>query len=137
MLRAKSHHLHQLQHPLLSFHMVADVMDDKRLPDDIAHRLARVKRRVRVLEDDLDLPPKRPKLLSIVVENIFTLKQYLALGGLFQPGDHTAKRCLAASALAHQAQCLSPENGQIHPVHRFHRVHGAFEYSAGDRKVFF
>ena len=39
------------------------LVDGEGLPDDLLDRLARIERRVRVLEDHLHLPPKRPEWL--------------------------------------------------------------------------
>jgi hypothetical protein len=48
----------QLGDALLALRAV-DVVDPQGLGDDLAHRHARVQRRVRILEDDLDLTPHR------------------------------------------------------------------------------
>src|SRR6185436_20672473 len=54
-LRAEADRPQQLRHALLALAAV-DVVDAERLGDDLAHGHARVQGRVRVLEDDLDLP---------------------------------------------------------------------------------
>ena len=49
---------------------VADLVDEEWLPDDVADRHPRIERGVRVLEDDLHLPPHlRSSLRGIVVNS--------------------------------------------------------------------
>ena len=57
-LRAQADAGEQLAHAAL--HVLLGLVDRERLADDLADALARVQRRVRVLEDDLHLAPQRP-----------------------------------------------------------------------------
>ena len=59
-LGVEPHALHELTHERLPVSL--DVVDRKRRTDDLPDRVTRVERRVGVLEDDLDLAPKRPQL---------------------------------------------------------------------------
>ena len=49
--------LERREHGLLALVRAADVVDDQRLLDELADRVLRVQRLVRVLEDELDAPP--------------------------------------------------------------------------------
>ena len=58
-LRAQAHAIEQLADAAL--HVLLGLVDRERLADDLADALARVQRRVRVLEDDLHLAAQRPQ----------------------------------------------------------------------------
>ena len=62
-LGAEPDRAQQLRDPLLPVGPV-DAVDPQRLGDDLAHGHARVQRRVRVLEDDLDLAAHRPHVAA-------------------------------------------------------------------------
>ena len=49
----------KLLHPPSALGATVELVDPQRLGDDLAHRHPRVQRRVRILEDDLDIAPNR------------------------------------------------------------------------------
>src|SRR5205085_8552239 len=56
--RTESHRLHQLAHARVAFAATADEVERlQRLADDLPHGHARVQRSIRVLKDDLHMPP--------------------------------------------------------------------------------
>jgi hypothetical protein len=59
-LRVEPHPGHQLLHAPPTLHARADPVQAHRLPDDGAHRAARVQRGIGILEDHLHLAPERP-----------------------------------------------------------------------------
>ena len=103
--------IHQLLHELLALVVVAlEAMDDERLADDRAHRLARVQRRVGVLEDHLHVAPQRLELGARRVRDVVALVDDLAAGGLQQPRQQPRGGRLAAARLPHEAEGLALED---------------------------
>src|SRR5690606_19331187 len=54
-LRRQTHFLEQPGHPLAGLRALGDAVHEQRLHDGKAHRYARIERRERVLEDELDI----------------------------------------------------------------------------------
>src|SRR5580692_10234257 len=61
-----------------------DAIIDQRLADDVAHSEARVERGIRVLEDDLHLPPERPHVALRQLIDPRAAEADLAGGGVDQ-----------------------------------------------------
>ena len=60
--RVEADELEQLPHARAPLGARADAVNDERLLDDRADAHARIERRVRILEDDLKMPPRAPQL---------------------------------------------------------------------------
>ena len=88
--------------------VVLDAVDLERLADDRADGLARVQRRVRVLEDHLHLAPQRQQRAPVRVWRCRTPSiDDRAAGRLEQPRDQARGRGLAAARLADEAERLA------------------------------
>jgi hypothetical protein len=69
-----------------------DAVQPHRVADDLTHPLARVKRRLWVLEDHLHLPSQRPQGAMAEADQLPPLEANRALRGLEQLQDRPAKR---------------------------------------------
>lgn len=72
----------QLVDPVLPLPALGQVVDVKRLTDDVAHRLPRVERRIRVLEDHRHLAAPRPQRPALKLGDVLTLELNRAIGWL-------------------------------------------------------
>ncbi len=103
--------LHKVKDLLLALRRVGlGAMDDHRLLDGSGSREARVKTRVGVLEDHLDVLVHGLALGTLELGNILALEQDLAARGGVQARDAAAQRRLAAARLADDAQGLALED---------------------------
>ena len=104
---------------------VADAVNFQRLADDIEHRHARVERTERVLKDELHVPAvfvqrfalqgqHVPPFAALVVDDPTRIRCQGA-------HDRLAQGCLAAAALADQAQAFAMTDFETHAVDRAHR----------------
>src|SRR4051812_44525549 len=120
-LRVEPHGVHEVLHALLALALVAlDVVDDERLADDRADRLARVQGRVRVLEDHLHVAPQRLELRARLVRDVLAAVDQLAARRLEQPRDEAGRRRLAAAGLADDAERLALDDVEAHAVDGLH-----------------
>src|SRR4051812_14119223 len=98
--------------------MVAlDLVDLQRLGDRTANGEPRIERRVRVLEDDLQFAAQRPQLLPGHPDQLGSVVLDGARARLDQLEHTSAERRLARSALADQADRLTPADRQRHVGH--------------------
>ncbi len=125
----------QIDDTLLGLVRVADAAMAQRRGQDVAHGLARVERRVRVLEDDLRQPVEldllrflRQALPVAGHQHLPAACQALALkvdlpgGRQVQAGQQAAERGLAAAALAHQPERLARVDRQFGALHSSHHL---------------
>jgi hypothetical protein len=77
-------------------------VDLHRLDDDLADGEARIQRRVRVLEDDLDAAAIGHHLALGEAQQVLALEQHLAAGGVVQAHEREAHGGLARARLAHE-----------------------------------
>src|SRR4029077_3231378 len=99
------------------------------------HALARIERRVRVLEDHLHLAPKGPQLTGPELLDRRSLEDDLALGRFEQTHDRPPQRRLAATRLADQSERLPFADGEAHVVDRMHARNFALQNSGPDGEV--
>jgi hypothetical protein len=129
-------HLHQLLNPLLALLAVGDAVDVERVADDRPDPLARVQRRVRVLEDHLDLAPECPQRATLEGGDVVAVELDGALGDWQQLGDQPRQGRLAAAGLTHHAERLARVDLQVDAVDRVHPADLALEDDPlGDREV--
>src|ERR1017187_8529741 len=97
--------VHQLLHALLALARAGlQPVDHERIGDDPADRLARVQRRVGVLEDHLHLAADRLQPRAPQLRDVATLEAHLARRRVEQPSDQAGRRALAAARLADQPE---------------------------------
>ena len=92
----------------------------QRLRDDVAHRHAWIQRRIRILEDHLQLPPLLAQILATQLGQIDALEEDVSGGDRQQLGNQPAKRRLPAPRLADQADGLAGIDLKVDPLDRFH-----------------
>ena len=109
--RIETDQRHQLLHHLGTVFLIADLMDNQWLRDDIKHRHPRVQRRERILEHELHLAPIGQKFLFVQLGQINDLSTIVEqhLTGIRPQGTHYHFRQgrLAASGFANQAQAFA------------------------------
>lgn len=119
-LLASSREAHQIHHPVNFLRKLLfrnDFVNNQRLFQNIDHTLARVQRGIRILKNHLHLFAQAVEIVLPVALDVFSLKFDLPRGSCFQPAQGSAQRGLSAAGLAHQAQCLTRKDRQIHAVH--------------------
>src|SRR5207244_2883584 len=119
-LRRKPDRLEQLLDLLLTAALVPDAVDLHRVADDRPDALARVERRVRVLEDHLHLAPQRPQRPRAQPADRGAAEDDVAGGGLEQPHNRPAEGRLAAARLADEPQRLAFGDGEADVVDGVH-----------------
>ena len=132
-LRVHAAARHQLLHqrPRVALGLV----DGERLSDDLAHRLPRVERRVRILEDHLHLAPQRPHLARGELRDVAPVEANRSGGGLEQLQHQARGRRLAAARLADDAQRLAAANAERHVLDGVDDAAAAREHARGCREV--
>ena len=91
-------------------------MNHERLFDDVAGAHARVERRVRILKDDLHVPPRLTHLRARQLKDVPAPEQDLAGRRLDQAEHAAAGRALAAARLADEIEHLALVNREAHAV---------------------
>ena len=135
-LRAQSDRLEELVHaPALLPPALGDPVDLERLGDDVADGQARVERRVRVLEHDLQLAPVFAHLAALEARDVVPVHDDLPRGRLDQLEDRPCEGGLAAAGLSDEAEGLSLPHLEVDAVDRVHLPDGALEQALSDREV--
>ena len=113
-----------------------DAVELERLADDEPDPLARVERRVRVLEDHHHVPPQRPHLASRQPGDVAALVDDAAGGRLEQLEEAADERRLPAARLADDPERLALAQRERDAVDRLHGRDLLLEDDpAGDREV--
>jgi hypothetical protein len=133
-------HLHeQPLHPPGALGRGVDLMDVEDLAQGATHALARVERRVGVLEDDLHALPVGGESRFGEREQVDAVEAHLAGVGVVEPEDAAGERALAAAGLADQPQRPAARQAERDPVDRpnpFGRSpQGRVEERVGQREV--
>ena len=81
---------------------------DEWLGNDLPNAQPWVERRFRVLKDHLHVAPERPQLVLAHPRDVDAAEPHAARGRLVEAEDGAGKRRLAAPALAHQPERLTP-----------------------------
>src|SRR5215211_293436 len=120
-LGVQADHLEKLLHPPLALAgATAHVVDPERLGDDVAYGHAGVQARIRVLEDDLHVPPHAEHPLAVVTQYVLAVEDHLALRR-FQKAQHEAvKRTLSAPRLPHEPERLPAAHREVDAIHSLH-----------------
>jgi len=105
--------IERLAHRALLLGARAHLMNAQRHADDVGHGAARVQRRIRVLEDGLDLARVGAALARV---DFLAVQQHVARARREQAQQHLGQRALTATGLADQAQCLALGDAQRHVV---------------------
>src|SRR5699024_5474231 len=103
--------------------------------DDVEYTLARIERRVRILEDHLDVISDIHFLTGCV--QLPAVEQYVSCGDVVQSHDRLSGRGLARTGLAYEAVRRSFRDIDAHPVDRFDMIFYRIEESSFDRIMHF
>src|SRR5262249_6171017 len=114
---AQSHALEQCGHPLAPLSPRQRFVNLEGLTDDIAGALARIERRERVLENDLQLPAVRPEFGLAEARDVMAVEPDGPSRRLDQAHDGAPHRGLAAARLADEPQRLAGADREAHAVH--------------------
>jgi hypothetical protein len=110
-------------------------VDQQPLGDDVAHRHARVQRRVRVLEDDLHVAAQRLQLVAAQVEDILAVEKDRAFSGWDQAQDGARDGGFAAAGFPHQAEGFALAHGEADIIHRLDPRDHALEDARAHREI--
>ena len=94
-------------------------MQRQRLGQDLAHRHARVQRRIGVLKDDLGVTTKGAQLVGIERAEVAAFETHFSGIRLNQPQHQPAHRGFAATGFADQCQRLAGLDSEADAVDRF------------------
>ena len=125
----------ELLHATTALGATVELVDPKRLGDDLAHRHPRVQRRVRVLEDDLDVASDRTHLAARKRCDVLAVEDDPAGRRLEELDDGSAERRLAAAGFTDDPERLATAHREIDTVDRLYLPDGVLEQSRLDRKV--
>ncbi len=120
-LRVETDDLEQLLDAALDLGFGAELVHLQRLGDDEADALARVQRRVRVLEDHHHLAAERAHLRAREIGDVVAAELDRAAGRIEQLHDAARHRRLATARLADDAERLALAHGERNAVDRLHR----------------
>ena len=134
MLRAQADRSQQALHLAATLLAAVEAVDTERLGDDLANRHPGVQRRIRVLEDDLDVARTGRICFRLNARDVRALEDDLAFRRLRELDDRAAERRLAAARLADDAERLTPQDAEVHPVHRAHLADRVLEDAGLDRE---
>ncbi len=127
--------LEQFAHPALPLPAVADVVDFQRLRDDRPDRQPGVQAGVRILEDNLHVPPTASQLRGGRLRQVLAFEIDGALGWLVELEDGPTGGALAATRLAHEAQRLASLDREADVVHRPNPADASLHDAMRHRKV--
>src|SRR5690242_13726315 len=116
--------------------VLCQAVDRERLPDDRADSHAWIKRRIRILKDDLHVAPQCSELAVVELDHVASLEPDLSGRRFDQPQDAAAGRRLATTRFTDQAQCLASADLEADVIDRVHLVHSATQHTTFDREVF-
>ncbi|MNV03149.1 hypothetical protein D3C71_934020 [compost metagenome] len=95
----------------------------ERLADQVPGVQARIQRRVRILEDHLDMTPHLPHLVGRHVRHVLPGQADSPFGRLNQLHQQAAGGGLSGTGLAHQCQRFTGAQGERHALDRVHIGH--------------
>ena len=134
-LAVEADDLHQVDDALHALVLVGDgLVDDHRLLDDLRAGLARIERRVRILEDHLHVLALLLRTRPLEVERL-ALEEDLAGGRLMQTHDAAAQRRLAAAGLADDAERLAAVHLQVDVAQRVQVLRLAADFARADLEL--
>ncbi|MNT31227.1 hypothetical protein D3C72_1670550 [compost metagenome] len=99
---------------------IALLVHEKRLGQRLAHRAARVERRVGILEHDLDAPSQRAQGAGARPPEVLAVEKNAALVRFDQAQERPRHGRLAAAGFPHQPQRLPARHAERHVVHGPH-----------------
>ena len=133
----QAHGFQQIDHAGLVFSgRLGELVDGQRFTNDGFDRHARVERGEGVLKNDLHVTPHFAQRLRVHGGDVLAIESHLAIAGLDQAQDATARGGLAATGLAHHAQGFPGSNAEADAVHGMHSVNFTAEQPPLDREVF-
>ncbi len=117
-LRGEPDHLEQLPDLLANLVAASVAVDLERVGDDLPDALAWIERRVRVLEDHLQLAPVGTKLGARQARDVVAAESHRPAGRLQEPDEEAPQRRLPAAGLSDDAERLSTPHFERDAVDR-------------------
>src|SRR5437764_189232 len=99
---------------------VRHTVNGQRLRDRVHHGEPRVERFIWVLEDHLHAAAEILQARSLEGRDVLAVKEELALGGLFELHEESARRRLPAARLPDDPEDFAPLDREVDPVDRVH-----------------
>ncbi len=121
---------------IVGFAAVGDFMDDEPFTDRVAHRAARIERRIRVLKDELHALPQAAKRLGAERQHIRSIEGHGAGRHRDEPEQCARGGRLAAARLAYQRQRLAAGDREGHAIDGPHPTVRTAEHAARQRKLY-
>jgi hypothetical protein len=115
-LAPETHLVEEVRNPVVELPPTREPVQLQRLADDLTARQARVERRVRVLEDHVQISPVRPQLAPRQVRDVVPVETDRSRGRLDQAQDAVGDGRLPAAGLADQAEHLARRERERDPV---------------------
>src|SRR5262249_33271962 len=118
----KAHHVQKLAYAAGARGAGEETVDIERFTDKVANRHARIKRGVRVLENDLQLAADAAQAPLVEAAESRAFEQYAASAGADELNNGVAGPPLAPARFADQSQGASAFDAETDAVHRLHRT---------------
>src|SRR4051812_17348233 len=96
----------------------------------------RVKRRIRVLKNDLHIPPFFPQTGSIQLQQVNTVELDLASFGFDKPQNRPTGRGLPAATLTNKPKCFALTDIETNVIDGLDIIGNSGEKTFSDREVF-
>ena len=129
------HHTQQIDHALPTFLRRADPMHHKPFHNALTDGHARIERRIRVLEHNLDVATQSLQLAATHREDVPTVEVYFSTGMGDQSQHGTADGRFPTPGLADQTQRLAALDGKTYPVNGLHLSRDALKQAAANREI--
>jgi hypothetical protein len=134
-LGAQAHRAQELVDAAAALTPPVETVHAQRLRNDLAHRHARIERRVWILEDDLQLAAHVAHAAAAPIRDVLAVEDELPLGRRKKLDHGPPERRLAATGLADQAQGLACPQREVDAVDCMNLADAALEDSGGDGEV--
>ena len=136
-LRLQSALMHYVAHVVAHFFLGDDVVHAHRFGDNVADGHTGRQTAVRILEDKLNVRAVLLHLSAFEVGDVVAVEDYLTAVGIVQTKYRASERRLAATRLAHHADCRAAFEVEGHVVYGMQVSCRFSEEVCFDRKVFF
>jgi len=131
----ESHNLQEFDDAIFSFGSLKSFVNREGLSNYRSNPHARIKGRVRILEDDLHIASTTTEIFSAEFQQVDAVKSDFSRVGLDQAQDRTAGRRFATSRFTDEAEGFAAEDGKADVVHGFHMSRYAGENALLQREI--
>ncbi len=118
--RQQADDAHEIRDALALLPAGGEIVQPDGFADDVTYIHARVERGIRILEDDLQVPPQLAQLALIELQDRASLIAHIACSRLDQAQQKAAQGGLAAARLTHNGEGLAATDAERHAVDGTH-----------------